>query len=110
MRLDKLSKQAVHRPNRRIGRGHGSGKGKTSGRGTKGQKARGQVGTSFEGGQLRLIKRLPFRRGVGNKAGSNGLSINLSDLKIFKSGSRVNTHTLIQSGLIAAGEARKRKI
>ena len=53
---------------KRIGRGHGSGRGKTAGRGTKGQKARtgGKVHRAFNGGQTRLSKRLGFRRGLGN--------------------------------------------
>ncbi len=58
-------KLSVKRSKKRIGRGHGSGKVKTSGRGTKGQKARGTVRAGFEGGQLELNKRLPFLRGKG---------------------------------------------
>jgi large subunit ribosomal protein L15 len=56
------------RPKKRVGRGTGSGKGKTSGRGTKGQNARsgGGKGPFFEGGQLPLVRRLPFRRGFTN--------------------------------------------
>lgn len=53
----------VRRPKKRIGRGHGSGKVKTSGRGQKGQKARRNIPAGFEGGQSPLIKRLPFLRG-----------------------------------------------
>src|SRR5258708_13069762 len=57
-----------HKPERRVGRGHGSGRGKTAGRGTKGQKARtgGKINRAFSGGQTRLSKRLPFLRGLGN--------------------------------------------
>lgn len=55
------------KPKKRIGRGQGSGKGKTAGRGLKGQKARNRTRLGFEGGQLKLIKRLPFVRGVGFK-------------------------------------------
>src|SRR5438093_13578489 len=57
-----------HKPEKRIGRGHGSGRGKTAGRGTKGQKARtgGTIHRAFNGGQTRLSKRLPFLRGLGN--------------------------------------------
>lgn len=50
---------------KRLGRGHGSGRGKTSGRGTKGRKAHGDVPATFEGGARTLIKRLPFLRGKG---------------------------------------------
>lgn len=53
----------VTKAKRRIGRGHGSGRVKTSGRGTKGQNARGHVRIGFEGGQLSIIKRLPLLRG-----------------------------------------------
>ncbi len=56
-------KKIKRRTKKRVGRGHGSGKVKTAGRGTKGQKARGNVHLGFEGGQLPLIKRLPLLRG-----------------------------------------------
>jgi large subunit ribosomal protein L15 len=62
--LSKLT-AIVEKPKRRIGRGHGSGRVKTAGRGTKGQNARGTRPPSFEGGQLSLIKRLPLLRGKG---------------------------------------------
>lgn len=55
--------KTVERSHKRLGRGHGSGRGKTSGRGTKGQKARGSIPPHFEGGQLSVMKRLPFLRG-----------------------------------------------
>ncbi len=58
-------KQIVKRSKKRVGRGHGSGKVKTAGRGQKGQKARGKINPGFEGGQLSLIKRLPLLRGKG---------------------------------------------
>jgi large subunit ribosomal protein L15 len=58
----------AHRNKKRVGRGHGSGKGKTAGRGTKGQKARSGpgVGRGFEGGQLPIQQRLPYKRGFTN--------------------------------------------
>ncbi len=62
MNLTSLPK-IVDRSKKRVGRGHGSGKVKTAGRGTKGQKARGSTRPGFEGGQLSLIKRLPYLRG-----------------------------------------------
>lgn len=64
MELHTLQK-SITRPKKRLGRGHGSGRGKTAGRGTKGQKARGTVPPHFEGGQLSVMKRLPFLRGKG---------------------------------------------
>lgn len=66
MKLSNLPK-IKQNPKKRLGRGQGSGKGKTSGRGMKGQKARSKTQLGFEGGQLKLIKRLPFVRGVGFK-------------------------------------------
>lgn len=62
MKLSELPR-IVDRRKKRIGRGHGSGKVKTAGRGTKGQKARGTIRSDFEGGQLPIIKRLPLLRG-----------------------------------------------
>lgn len=59
----------VVRSKKRIGRGHGSGKVKTAGRGQKGQKARGTIPPGFEGGQLSIIKRLPLLRGKGKNKG-----------------------------------------
>jgi len=64
MELSHLS-TIVAKSKRRIGRGHGSGRVKTSGRGTKGQNARDSMPPAFEGGQLALIKRLPLLRGKG---------------------------------------------
>lgn len=67
--LDQLSGgEGRHRDRKRVGRGHGSGKGKTAGRGTKGQKARSGpgVGRGFEGGQLPIQQRLPYKRGFTN--------------------------------------------
>lgn len=64
MDLKKLP-HIVEKSKRRVGRGHGSGRVKTSGRGTKGQNARDTMPRSFEGGQLAIIKRLPLLRGKG---------------------------------------------
>jgi large subunit ribosomal protein L15 len=110
MKLNELPRQVLIRPKKRIGRGHGSGKGKTSGRGTKGQKARETISTSFEGGQLRLVKRLPTLRGTGNFAAAETLAVNVGDLATLPKGSRVNPDTLIEAGLISAADSKKRKI
>jgi large subunit ribosomal protein L15 len=110
MKLEALPKQALVKPAKRVGRGQASGKGKTAGRGTKGQKARGRVRLGFEGGQLRLIKRLPFRRGVGNKSSAPALGVNIERLTVFKKNATVNIDSLIAVGLISPGEAKKRKI
>jgi large subunit ribosomal protein L15 len=96
---------------KRVGRGHGSGRGKTAGRGTKGQKARtgGHVNRSFNGGQTRLSKRLPFVRGLGN--GHPALRdvytiINVKDLEGFEADSHVHPEVLVASGLITPAEGR----
>lgn len=96
---------------RRVGRGHGSGRGKTSGRGTKGQKARtgGHVNRSFNGGQTRLSKRLPFVRGLGN--GHPALRdvytiINVADLESFEANTQVDPEALVASGLMTPAEGR----
>lgn len=100
-----------HKRERRVGRGHGSGRGKTSGRGTKGQKARsgGSVNRSFNGGQTRLSKRLPFVRGLGN--GNYAFRdeytiINLVDLEEFEAGAQVRPEDLVAQGLMTAAEGR----
>ena len=85
-----------------VGRGPGSGHGKTSGRGEKGQKARsgGNVHIWFEGGQTPLYKRLP-RRGFSNKRFSTRYAIvNVSDLNRFKDGETVTPTLLKESGLV----------
>lgn len=87
---------------KRVGLGHGSGRGKTSGRGTKGLKARGRVPLDFEGGALPLIKRLPFLRGKGrNKAlKAKPAVINVSALNIFSKGETVTLETLAKYKLV----------
>ncbi len=67
MKLSSLTKITKTRK-KRLGQGHGSGRGKTAGRGTKGQKARRNIPLTFEGGALTLIKRLPFMKGKGKAA------------------------------------------
>lgn len=108
--LEKLSKQTV-RSKKRMGRGLGSGKGKTGGRGQKGQKARGKVATSFIGGSLPLYKKLPFRRGLGNrKISEKPVIVSLSALQVFKSKEIVTIESLIEKKLVDAGNAKKRGV
>jgi large subunit ribosomal protein L15 len=64
-KISAMFPSVVSRRAKRVGRGHGSGKVKTAGRGTKGQNARGRMPVGFEGGQLPLVKRLPLLRGKG---------------------------------------------
>lgn len=103
-KLDKISKKTK----RRLGQGHGSGRGKTAGRGTKGQKARGKVSLSFEGGALPLIKRLPFRRGKGkNKVfKKKPIIVNVKALNILKKNSIVDIKTLINHRIIDERDAK----
>lgn len=109
MLLSNLEK-LVGRGKKRVGRGNGSGKGKTSARGQKGQKARGSIRVDFEGGQLRLIKRLPFKRGVGNVPAKEGAEIKIGLLTEFKTGSVINNETLLKAGLIKKSSARVKLI
>ena len=99
-----------HTTEKRLGRGHGSGRGKTAGRGTKGQKARtgGTINRSFNGGQTRLSKRLPFVRGLGNTNPNRDVYtiINVADLGQFESATQVNPAALVSSGLITPAEGR----
>lgn len=85
----------------RVGRGVGSGWGKTAGRGNKGHKARsgGQTSPGFEGGQMPLQRRLP-KRGFANIFRKKIAIVNLSDLSRFESGSVVDSAALIRSGLV----------
>ena len=85
----------------RIGRGHGSGNGKTAGKGHKGQKARsgGGVRIGFEGGQMPLARRIP-KRGFNNIFAKKYAYVNVSSLNKFVDGTEVDTEMLIASGLI----------
>jgi large subunit ribosomal protein L15 len=92
---------------RRLGQGHGSGRVKTSGRGTKGQNARSNRALTFEGGALPLIKRLPFRRGKGkNKVfKKKPIIINVKYLGVLKQGTIVDLKTLISHHMVDEKEA-----
>src|SRR3954470_15685476 len=95
-----------HREKMRIGRGLGSGKGTTAGKGTKGQKARtgGGVPPYFEGGQLPLVRRLPYRRGFKNPFRVEYVIVNVSQLDRFPAGATVNADALVAAGLLHQGE------
>ena len=107
MALNKL-KKIKKSSKKRLGQGHGSGRGKTAGRGTKGQKARGKIPLSFEGGSLPLIKRLPFRRGKGrNKVfKKKPLVINIKVLNLLKKDSVVDLQTLIKNRIVDEKDAK----
>ncbi|MBS7303136.1 MAG: 50S ribosomal protein L15 [Lachnospiraceae bacterium] len=89
-----------HSDNFRRGRGHGSGNGKTAGKGHKGQKARsGAPRPGFEGGQMPLYRRLP-KRGFTNRNSKEIVAINISELERFRSGSTVTIEKMMEVGLI----------
>lgn len=95
------------RGKKRLGRGIGSGKGKTSGRGSKGQKARGKIRLSFSG-DLSFYKKLPNRRGLGNpKVSPNPKTITLSSLNIFPAKATIDLEQLVKIGLISEKESRR---
>lgn len=86
--------------NFRRGRGHGSGNGKTAGKGHKGQKARsGATRPGFEGGQMPLYRRLP-KRGFTNRNTKEIIAINVCDLEGFDNDTVVTVETLLETGII----------
>ena len=110
VRIDQLKPaRGSRRSRRRVGRGGGSGRGNTAGRGAKGQKARsgGQTRPGFEGGQLPLIKRLPYRRGVrgagsvmvGGRPRPRMGILNIGRLSAFPAGTEVTPDLLRQARL-----------
>lgn len=106
MKLDRIAK-LKRKENKRVGRGIASGKGKTSGRGTKGQKARGTIPATFTG-SLAFYKKLPLRRGKGNNAGRiKKVLITLEDLNIFKANTVVDAAKLLEGKIITAKDSKK---
>ena len=102
MNLSELKPAAgsTHSANFRVGRGHGSGNGKTAGKGHKGQKARsGAPRPGFEGGQMPLFRRLP-KRGFTNRNTKDIVSINITELNRFEDGAVVTIETLVENGVI----------
>ena len=102
MKLHELTPAAdSNRPVKRIGRGHGSGNGKTAGKGHKGQNARsgGGVRIGFEGGQMPLARRIP-KRGFHNIFAIRYSTVNVGDLNKFVEGTVVNEETLKAAGII----------
>lgn len=89
-----------HSANFRRGRGHGSGNGKTAGKGHKGQKARsGATRPGFEGGQMPLYRRLP-KRGFKNRNTKEIVGINVSALERFENGAEVTVESLLETGIV----------
>lgn len=108
MNLSNLQK-ITRRGKKRLGQGHGSGKVKTSGRGTKGQKARRKIPLDFEGGALPLIKRMPFLRGKGRNFSYQHKPeiINLHALNKFPKGTIIDIQFLISQKLVKKNHAQK---
>ena len=96
----KAAEGSVHSDNFRRGRGHGSGNGKTAGKGHKGQLARsGHKKPGFEGGQMPLYRRLP-KRGFKCRNSKEIIGINLSALEKFDNDTVVSVDTLIEAGIV----------
>lgn len=96
----KPAEGSKHSDNFRRGRGHGSGNGKTAGKGHKGQKARsGAPRIGFEGGQMPLYRRIP-KRGFTNRNTKEIVAINVSVLDRFDNGATVDVEALIEAGVI----------
>ena len=102
MRLDRIHRnKGTRKSPKRVGRGAGCGSGKTSGRGTKGQRSRsgGQIAPGFEGGQMPLQRRLP-KRGFKNIFKKRYALIHVGDLKRFEKDSVIDPEILKRTGLI----------
>ena len=102
MKLSNLSPaEGSNRDVKRIGRGHGSGNGKTAGKGHKGQKARAGRGMrpGFEGGQMTLQRRIP-KRGFNNIFATEYAEVNVGKLNVFEDGAVVDANALIAMGII----------
>ena len=96
----KPAEGSKHSTNFRVGRGHGSGNGKTAGKGHKGQKARsGSPRTGFEGGQMPLYRRIP-KRGFTCINHKDIVAINVSVLDRFEDGAEVTVDTLVECGIV----------
>lgn len=102
MRLHDLSPvEGSKKEAKRIGRGHGSGQGKTAGKGHKGQKARAGRGmrVGFEGGQMPLQRRIP-KRGFNNIFAKKIVSVNVGTLEKFDNGTVVDIQALVAAGIV----------
>lgn len=96
----KPAEGSKHSTNFRVGRGHGSGNGKTAGKGHKGQKARsGSPRSGFEGGQMPLYRRIP-KRGFTCINHKDIVAINVSVLDRFEDGAEVTVDTLVECGIV----------
>ncbi len=94
--------EGAKKTSRRLGRGHGSGRGKTAGRGTKGQNARsgGGVRPGFEGGQLPIQQRMPYKRGFTNIWRTQWETVNVSKLAELDVDGPITPEVLVEAGLV----------
>lgn len=102
MKLHELSPaEGATKTSKRVGRGHGSGWGKTAGKGHKGQKARsgGSIRPGFEGGQMPLQRRIP-KRGFNNIFAKKIVAVNVSALEVFDNDAEVTAQALIEKGIV----------
>jgi len=109
MRLHDLEPAAgAKKARKRVGRGISAGQGKTCGRGTKGQNSRsgGAKPPYFEGGQLPLVRRLPWRHGFHAFARVEYTPVNLARLDVFEAGSTVTPEALVERGIIKKSAER----
>ena len=109
MRLSDLRPNpGARQRHKRVGRGHGSGRVKTSGRGQKGQKARtgSNIPAYFEGGQNRFSQRMPYLGGFKNPSAKSTSSSTSATWSVFEAGDAVTGETLAEKGLIRAREAK----
>ena len=107
--LVKNNRKKINKSKIRVGRGIGSGKGKTSGRGVKGQKSRSGVAIkSFEGGQMPLYRRLP-KRGFNSFNKSKIGKLNVGDLQLFIESKRIKSSTKIDLKYLQSSKIIKKK-
>ena len=101
MEIHNLGPAVEKKSRNRVGRGIGSGNGKTAGKGHKGQKARtgGKIRRGFEGGQTPLYRRIP-KRGFNNIFSTEYATVNVSDLERFEDGIVVNMELLVKEGMV----------
>lgn len=109
MQLHEITSEKVSQGRRRVGRGAGSGRGKTAGRGTKGQKSRtgGSIPAHFEGGQMPIIRRLPKRKGFHRPNRPKVFTINLLHLHRFTEDGQLTIAGLRARGYLRPGEQLK---
>jgi len=103
----------ITKEKRRLGLGHGSGRSKTSGRGTKGQKSRNKVPmTRYSGGSLAFVKRLPMLRGKGKNYSLNMVPVvvNVEKLNVFGKNAVVDAKSLAEKGFATGNELKARGI